>query len=76
MIANNQLGDDNKLTEVHSEIGHKVIKLLGVECMENDLTLKDGALILIEVLAHLKNMNAIFDIVEKAVQESESRDDD
>ena len=75
MIANNELGSDNDLSELQSEIGHKIIKLLGKECMENDLDLRDGAVILIEVLAHLKNMDTLFTMVEKVMKESESSND-
>ena len=74
MIANNELHGDNNLSGIQLEIGQKILKLLGKECMEHDLQLSEGGAILIEVLKHLKAMDDLFHTLEELVKESESSD--
>ena len=65
MIANNDGPSDNK-EDIKNEIGSKILKLLGQEWMEHDLDLGSGAEILFKILDHMKKMDQMFTIIEKA----------
>ena len=75
MIANNDPPSDNE-EEITAQIGSKILKLLGQECMEHDLDLKSGARILIQVIDHIKTMDELFTALEKVKAQSEGDSND
>ena len=75
MIANNDPASDNK-EDITAQIGSKILKLLGQECMEHDLDLKSGARILIQVIDHIKTMDELFTALEKVKAQLEGDSND